>query len=111
MQRSWSAEGPFDLLRTLAPLRHATRDATHRLVDGALWRSTLTPDGPATYRLLQDGPVVTMTAWGDGAEWVLDGLPALLGDDVAFEPQHPLLVRARSRGPRRGRPPPPPGGG
>jgi 3-methyladenine DNA glycosylase/8-oxoguanine DNA glycosylase len=99
VERVWTADGPYDLLRTLAPLRHATRDATHRLVDGALWRATLTPDGPATYRLVQDGSTVTMTAWGDGACWVLDGLPDLLGAPVDLDPRHPLLVRAHSRHP------------
>jgi 3-methyladenine DNA glycosylase/8-oxoguanine DNA glycosylase len=99
VERVWTADGPFDLLRTLGPLRHATRDATHRIVDGALWRATRTPDGPATYRLVQDGPAVTMTAWGDGAGWVLDGLPELLGSHLAFDPRHPLLVRAHGRHP------------
>jgi 3-methyladenine DNA glycosylase/8-oxoguanine DNA glycosylase len=99
VDRVWTGDGPFDLLRTLAPLRHATRDATHRVVDGALWRATLTPEGPATYRLVQAGSSVTMTAWGDGAGWVLDGLPDLLGAPVVFDPQHPLLVKAHGRHP------------
>jgi len=91
-----STDGPLDLLRTLGPLKHSPRDPTHRVVDGALWRTSLTPDGPASYRLVQDGPTVSAEAWGPGAEWVLDGLPELLGsrDDEPFEPRHPLLDRA-----------------
>jgi hypothetical protein len=45
-----------------------------------------------------DGEVVA-TAWGAGAEWVLDGVPQLLGaadDATGFEPrpEHPALVAA-----------------
>jgi 3-methyladenine DNA glycosylase/8-oxoguanine DNA glycosylase len=94
VERVWRAEGPLDLHRTLAPLRHAPRDPTHRTTaDGALWRTTLTPDGAATCRLTQDGLDVRCEAWGDGAAWVLDGLPDLVGarDGEPFEPRHPLL--------------------
>ncbi|HUR50864.1 MAG TPA: DNA-3-methyladenine glycosylase 2 family protein [Mycobacteriales bacterium] len=100
MERVWRADGPLDLHRTLALLRHATKDPTHRTAaDGALWRATRTPDGPASYRLVQTGPEVGCTAWGPGAAWVLDGLPELLGRHALFDPRHPLLVRAHRRHP------------
>ena len=41
-------------------------------------------------------------AWGEGAAWVLDGLPDLLGaqDDLSgFEPRHPLIADAHRRYP------------
>ncbi|MDP9181988.1 MAG: DNA-3-methyladenine glycosylase 2 family protein [Actinomycetota bacterium] len=94
MERVWRADGPLDVPRTLAPLKHAPQDPTHRITqDGAVWRATLTPAGPASYRLLQAGSEVTCEAWGPGSAWVLDGLPELLGadDKEPFEPQHPLL--------------------
>jgi 3-methyladenine DNA glycosylase/8-oxoguanine DNA glycosylase len=96
MERVWRAERPLDVRRTLAPLKHASNDPTHRATqDGVVWRTTLTPDGPASYRLAQLGDEVTCEAWGPGAEWVLDGLPDLLGahDREPFEPRHPLLDR------------------
>jgi 3-methyladenine DNA glycosylase/8-oxoguanine DNA glycosylase len=94
-ERVWRAEEPLDVQRTLAPLRHATNDPTHRVLDGSLWRAGLTPDGPVSYRLDQRGQEVTCAAWGPGAEWVLDGLPDLLGaaDDRPFDPRHPLLEK------------------
>jgi 3-methyladenine DNA glycosylase/8-oxoguanine DNA glycosylase len=99
VDRVWTAGGPYDLLRTLSSLRHATSDPTHRVVAGTLWRTSRTPDGPAAYRLVQQGDEVTCEAWGDGAGWVLDGLPELLGEAVRFDPRHPLLVRAHGRHP------------
>ncbi|MGZ6792940.1 MAG: DNA-3-methyladenine glycosylase family protein [Mycobacteriales bacterium] len=104
METVWRPGRPVDVRRTLAPLARGPLDPTHRVErDGAVWRTTLTPDGPATYRLLQQGrEAVVAQAWGDGAAWVLEGLPALLGehDDVTgFEPVHPLLVDAHRRHP------------
>jgi 3-methyladenine DNA glycosylase/8-oxoguanine DNA glycosylase len=100
----WHPTRPVDVRRTLSPLARGRLDPTHTVQpDGSLWRTTLTPDGPATYRLEQRGPCeVHARAWGDGAAWVLDGLPALLGDgdDLdGFDPQHPLLVRTHAQHP------------
>jgi hypothetical protein len=98
VERVWRTTRPLDLHRTLAPLGHARTDPTHRSTpDGALWRASLTPAGPASYRLAQDGRDVTAQAWGPGAAWVLDGLPELLGerDGEPLSPQHPLLERTQ----------------
>ena len=105
MQRSWRPVGPLDLHRTLGSLRHAVNDPTHRTTpDGALWRATLTPDGPASYRLVQAAGEVTCTAWGAGAAWVLDGLPDLLGTSHPGPFGHPLLERAHRVSPGIGIP-------
>jgi 3-methyladenine DNA glycosylase/8-oxoguanine DNA glycosylase len=63
-----------------------------------VWRTTRTPDGPATLHLTVaggvDGSTVHATAWGSGAEWMLESVPALLGadDDVeGFVPSHPVI--------------------
>jgi 3-methyladenine DNA glycosylase/8-oxoguanine DNA glycosylase len=96
----WRSDGPLDLHRTLASRRHAASDPTHRTTpDGALWRTALTPNGPASYRLVQAGTDVTCTAWGPGGEWVLDGLPELLGEPLDLDPRHPLVERAHRRHP------------
>src|SRR6187455_2525930 len=84
--RTWSPGRPLDLGATLGPLRRGSGDPTFRYDSaarrgGGLWCTTRTPDGAATLRLTvraAEGEVVG-TAWGDGAAWVLDGLPALLG--------------------------------
>jgi 3-methyladenine DNA glycosylase/8-oxoguanine DNA glycosylase len=83
-------------------LRLGARDPTMRLSRDELLRSTRTPDGPATLamKVLANG-VVDAGAWGPGADHVLDGLPALLGEDddrTGFDPeQHPTVARADHR--------------
>jgi 3-methyladenine DNA glycosylase/8-oxoguanine DNA glycosylase len=79
-------------------------DPTMRLRTGtALWRATRTPEGPATLRLeAMPGYDVAATAWGPGAAWALDGVPALLGegdDPAGFDPRHPLLRDTWRRNP------------
>jgi len=100
----WRPTEPVDVARTLAPLARGRYDPTHRhQADGALWRKTLAPDGPASYRLTQHGlHEVSCQAWGPGAGWVLEGLPDLLGNRDSldgFEPRHPLLVETHARHP------------
>lgn len=94
----WRPALPVDLVRTLSPLVRGPADPTHRWDAGALWRATLTPDGPATARVVQDRGEITCTAWGPGAAWFVDGLPELVGahtDLSGFVPDHPLLERTR----------------
>ncbi|HET6826157.1 MAG TPA: DNA-3-methyladenine glycosylase 2 family protein [Amnibacterium sp.] len=93
---------PIDLAATLAPLRRGPGDPTFRHDGVALWRTSTTPLGPATLRLVQraDGSVRAQ-AWGPGAEWAIDGVPELLGAgddwselDVSAVP---LLAETRRR--------------
>ena len=82
---------PVDLRRTLAPLRRGLGDPAFRsTVDGATWRATLLPTGPATVRLEGTGPCeIRVDAWGPGGAEALAGVPALVGvlDDVSgFDP-------------------------
>ncbi|WP_326689971.1 MULTISPECIES: DNA-3-methyladenine glycosylase 2 family protein [unclassified Streptomyces] len=103
LTRSWTPPGPYDLRRSLGVLRRGPYDPTFRAEDGTLWRGTRTPLGPATLRLFaRAGGQVCAEAWGPGAEWVLDGLPALLGaedDPGAFVPHHELTREAHRRHP------------
>ena len=73
---------PVDLAGTVAPLRRGRADPTFRAELGGdvVWRTVATPLGPATLRLSQpnDG-AVRAHAWGPGADWVIDGVPELLG--------------------------------
>lgn len=106
VRRVWSPGRPLDLGALLGPLRRGSGDPTFRYDGsarrgGGLWRATRTPLGTATLRLAvrpADGDVVG-TAWGSGAGWVLDGLPALLGADddatgfdvAGLERRYPVL--------------------
>jgi 3-methyladenine DNA glycosylase/8-oxoguanine DNA glycosylase len=98
----WLPPFLLDIRGVLAPLRRGRGDPTLQFAaDGTVWRTGTTPDGPATLALhrLACGSV-RATAWGPGAGWMLDGVPALLGaadDDSGFVAHHPLVERMRRR--------------
>lgn len=92
----------MDLGLTLGPLRRGPADPTFRAGPGTVWRATRTPAGPATLRVTLEGTEASATAWGPGADWVLDGLPELLGsadDPAAFVPRHRLVHASHRRRP------------
>ncbi|MEU7066452.1 DNA-3-methyladenine glycosylase 2 family protein [Streptomyces sp. NPDC046161] len=101
--RVWAPPGPVDLGLTLGPLRRGPADPTFRTTpDGSVWKTSRTPDGPATLRLAAAAHEVRAEAWGPGAAWALDTLPALLGaddDPAAFVPRHRLLHASHRRRP------------
>jgi 3-methyladenine DNA glycosylase/8-oxoguanine DNA glycosylase len=79
--RTWDAGRPVDLGATLGPLRRGSGDPAHRFAgDGRFWWACRTPDGAGTLALRAAGSVVTAHAWGAGAGWLLERVPALLGD-------------------------------
>jgi 3-methyladenine DNA glycosylase/8-oxoguanine DNA glycosylase len=94
-----------DLFRTLAPLRRGTGDPTFRMDEaGAIWRAARTPNGPGTLRISAAPAAgeVLGQAWGPGAAWLLEQLPALCGaadDPDNFQPAHPILREAVARYP------------
>lgn len=102
---TWQPPFPLDLRLTLSTHRRGPHDPAF-LIDAAgdVWRTSLTPEGPGTLRLSvastgQMAPV-TASAWGPGSQWLLAGLPDLLGardDPVAFRPFHPRLRRLATR--------------
>ncbi|WP_407642946.1 DNA-3-methyladenine glycosylase family protein [Actinacidiphila yanglinensis] len=101
--RTWAPPTPLDVRRTLMPLRRGGGDPTFRIApDGTVWRASRTPAGPATLRLTGTPAAIEGTAWGPGAQWMLDGLPALLGaddDPSAFVPRHRIVHAAHRRHP------------
>ncbi|MCA1982674.1 DNA-3-methyladenine glycosylase family protein [Nocardioides nematodiphilus] len=110
LSRAWTPT--YDVrLNALLVHRRGPGDPAYRLVDGVHWRAIRTPAGPATLAVRargERGGDVEAQAWGSGAEWALDRLPALLGaedDDSGFEPEDGLLREAiRQYGkPRLGR--------
>ena len=103
-ERDWSVPFPLDVRLTLSVQGRGRGDPTFRGDEtGAIWRTSLTPDGPATLRVIIGGTRVISRAWGPGATWLLDALPGCLGlhDDVTgFDPgEHPLIREAARRNP------------
>ena len=115
--RDWEAPFPVDVRVTLSVHGRGGGDPTFRVDDeGAVWRTSLTPEGRGTIRVLSagqhpaaaTGTRVIAHAWGPGAAWLLDALPAALGlyDDISgFDPAHLVLreITARHPGVRVGR--------
>jgi 3-methyladenine DNA glycosylase/8-oxoguanine DNA glycosylase len=124
-EREWRAPFLVDVRLTLSVQGRGSGDPTFRLDEaGAIWRTSLTPDGPATIRVLPGrvfaepvlpeitepdagtvgpGTLVRAQAWGPGAAWLLDALPGTLGlyDDISgFDMDaHPLIRDAARRNP------------
>jgi len=137
--REWLAPFPLDVPLTLSVHRRGGGDPAYRTdAAGAVWRTSLTPDGPGTLRVrsrrtavpgaavpgaavpgaavpgevvpgeVVPGEVVTGEAWGPGAGWLLDSLPAQLGchdDRAGFTARHPVIgeLALRYEGLRIGR--------
>lgn len=112
--RSFPVPERYDLARSMRHLAVVPNDPTLFVAAGGreAWWATRTPDGPGSL-CLRLSAVLTATAHGPGAAWLLDRADAIAGlrDDVsglaAFE--HPLvrrLVRTFSgvRLPATGRP-------
>ncbi|MDH2427826.1 DNA-3-methyladenine glycosylase 2 family protein [Sphaerisporangium sp. TRM90804] len=100
-ERRWRPDGPLDVGRTLAPHRRGGGDpAWQATPDGAIWRTSRTPDGPGTLRVtaLPLEAVVLGQAWGPGAEWMLETLPKLLGSDDRLADFGELVTRLGSSG-------------
>jgi 3-methyladenine DNA glycosylase/8-oxoguanine DNA glycosylase len=125
-ERDWVAPFTVDVRRTLSVQGRGRGDPTFATDDaGAIWRTSLTPDGPGTIRVLPgrtpsqaadtvrpaeqtcDATTrVRAQAWGPGAEWLLDALPAALGRDDDVEgfaalaaDAHPVIRDAARRHP------------
>ncbi|MGW1075841.1 DNA-3-methyladenine glycosylase family protein [Streptomyces sp. NPDC002537] len=101
--RTWAPPGPYDLGRTLGVLARGPGDPAFQVApDGSVWRASRTPAGPGTLHMTARDGQVRAEAWGPGADWLLDRLPALLGgtdDPGAFTPRHRLLHETHRRHP------------
>ncbi|WP_353826882.1 DNA-3-methyladenine glycosylase family protein [Agromyces sp. SYSU T0242] len=100
----WRAPHETDVAQTLGVLRRGPGDPTYvRAADGAVWRSTLTDDGPATLRVVQRGAdLVRIEAWGPGAEAAVALAPSMLGerdDTTGFRTGVEVLDLAHRRNP------------
>lgn len=91
---------PLDLRRTLRPLGG-------RFLDDGWWRPARTPLGPAILQLRRLREGVVAAAWGEGATWLLQRTPRLIGVDDHPEDlrtDHPVVgeLARRHRGFRFG---------
>ncbi len=97
LSRDFPVPFPVDVPLTLSVHRHGGGDPTHATdAAGTVWRTSLTPDGPATLRvgLSSRDAMVTARAWGPGAGWLLDRVPEWLGfhdDRSGFAAHHPVV--------------------
>ena len=95
LSREWLGPFPVDVPLTLSVHRRGRADPAYATdAAGAVWRTSLTPDGPGTLRVAARGAVLTARAWGPGAGWLLDRLPAQLGchdDRTGFTARHPVI--------------------
>lgn len=98
--RRFTLPGPLDLRRTLAALGMKASGPLRATASEAWW-ATRTPIGPATIRIRLQPPRLAAQAWGEGAEWVLEQAPDLVGahdQPESFRPGRGLvrdLLRAR----------------
>ncbi|MDG4863057.1 DNA-3-methyladenine glycosylase 2 family protein [Streptomyces sp. T-3] len=98
--RTWTPPEPVDLGLTLGPLRRGPADPTFRATPAGVWRSSRTPEGPATLRVTTRQGTAEAESWGPGAPWMLDQLPHLLGRSDTpdeFEPHHRLVAQAQKK--------------
>jgi 3-methyladenine DNA glycosylase/8-oxoguanine DNA glycosylase len=95
LSRDYLAPFPVNVPLTLSVHRHGGGDPAYTTdAVGGVWRTSLTPDGPATLYVRSRDAVVTARAWGSGADWLLDRVPDWLGfhDDMAgFAVHHPAV--------------------
>ena len=89
---------PVPVAQILGQHRRGTTDPTYKIdFQGRHWRGIRTPEGETTLMVetrSREGSVYA-AAWGPGAAWVLESLPALLGaedDPSGFEPRHQVLA-------------------
>lgn len=98
--RFWTPAWPCPVGQVWSTWRRGAGDPTYRIVNGRHWRGLRTPTGDASLLVVPRpaDAVVEAHAWGPGADWALDHLPAMLGaedDPAGFVPHHPALAAAR----------------
>ncbi|WP_026303101.1 DNA-3-methyladenine glycosylase family protein [Jongsikchunia kroppenstedtii] len=87
----------MDVAATLGIHRRGGGDpAYHVTRGGTIAVGSCTPDGAAVLAISREDKTVLGRAWGDGAHWLLDRLPTLLGaddDPAALVPHHDVVAR------------------
>lgn len=104
LETEYRPRHPLALRQTVLHQRLGAGDPTMMTDGPVIWRAARTPHGVSTMALREVSPgVIRAAAWGHGAPWALDQLPALCGardDPLAFDPRgHPLLTEVHRRNP------------
>lgn len=106
LTRTWVSPRAPALGQLVGIFRRGAGDPTslHGVAGAGFVRAVQTPAGPATLELRSrpERGCVEATAWGDGAGWLLERLPSLLGDDdepEGFVPHHDLVAESLRRHP------------
>ncbi|GAA1683261.1 DNA-3-methyladenine glycosylase 2 family protein [Microbacterium lacus] len=104
LETEYRPRHPVDVRRTVVYQRHGGGDPTMVIAGEVIWRASRTPEGIATLAIREVSPgVIRGAAWGPGASWALDQLPALCGrddDPGDFDAtRHPLIADAHHRHP------------
>src|SRR4051812_12663088 len=101
--RVWRSGREISLRAQLGVFRRGAGDPTSWFArDGSVTRAARTPAGVGTLHLAcrAEGAEVHAQAWGPGAEWLLESVPALLGDEddpSGFVPHHDVVADAWRR--------------
>jgi 3-methyladenine DNA glycosylase/8-oxoguanine DNA glycosylase len=101
--RRWRSGREIALRAQLGVFRRGSGDPTSRFGrDGTATRAVQTPEGVGTLHLVcrPGDSEVHAQAWGPGASWLLESVPALLGeedDPSGFEPHHDVVAEAWRR--------------
>lgn len=84
----------------MASFRFGSIDPTTSLDKESFWRATITPEGPATLRLLHSHTTPTWETFGPGANWLDARVPNYLGCDdhiPHIDPCHDAVRLAQRR--------------
>ena len=109
MERRFEVVGPLDLRRTLRHMTLWGATTWLKVDDSGAWYARRTPEGPGTVHIRHRGDHLLATAFGDGAEHVLDDVPGLCGledEGIASLPDdNPRVaeLKKQMRGLRQGR--------
>src|SRR4029450_8231927 len=101
--RAWRPGRPVDLHATLGSLRHGSGDPAYRTDrQGTIWRGSRPAAGPGTVRpaIPRGNAAGAPPARGPGAPWLIESLPALLGEDddpAGFVPCHEIVRQSARR--------------
>ena len=87
-----ATNGPLDLARTVAPVRHGLGDPSMRIGPNGIWRATRTSAGPLTLQLRLGEDGLAIAAWGPGA-----ALASTIGPRLAGQEDDPAALVARHR--------------
>ena len=97
-KRLWVPHWPVPVNEIMSQQRRGGSDPTYKVdFQGRHWRGIRTPEGVTTLMVEtrpREGRVYA-AAWGEGSDWALEALPALLGaedDPSGFEPKHQVLI-------------------